>query len=74
MAATGPAWTVISQVETMGIGPTGTAGSGVKVTFRTMDGTTGSVFVPDAQYNADTVKAAIIAKAATLAEVKGLTP
>ena len=74
MAGTGPAWTVISQVETMGIGPTGTAGSGVKVSFRTIDGTTASVFVPDAQYTADNVKSAIAARVATLAEVKGLTP
>lgn len=74
MAGMGPVWTVISQGETMGIGPSGTAGSGMKVTFRLDDGTTASVFVPDAQYTADNVKAAIAAKAATLASVKGLTP
>lgn len=74
MTGNGPAWTVISQAETMGIGPTGVAGSGVKVTFRTLDGTTGSVFVPDAMYTADNVKAAISDRVAVLASVKGLTP
>lgn len=74
MSGQGPAWTVISQSETMGIGPTGTAGSGVKVTFRTVDGTTGSVFVPDAQYTAENVRAAILARVAVLESVKGLTP
>lgn len=67
------AWTVISQTETMGIGPTGSAGSGVKVTFRTADGTVGSVFVPDAQYTAENVKAAIAARVAAFDAVKGLS-
>jgi len=69
-----PAWSVISQAETMGIGPTGTAGSGVKVTFRLSDGTTGSVFVPDAQYTPEQVKAAITARVGAFQAVKGLTP
>ena len=73
MAGTGPAWTVISQSETMGIGPTGVAGSGVKVSFRLTDGTVGSVFVPDAQYNADSVRAAIAARVDVLQAVKGLS-
>jgi hypothetical protein len=74
MSGTGPAWTVISQSETMGIGPNGGAGSGVKVTFRLADGTTGSVFVPDAQYTAENVKAAISARVDVLTAVKGLAP
>lgn len=74
MAGNTPAWSVISQAETMGIGPTGTAGSGVKVTFRLADGTTGSVFVPDAQFNAENVRAAITARVGVLESVKGLAP
>lgn len=74
MADQGPAWTVISQSETMGISPTGGAGSGVKVSFRLADGTVGSVFLPDAQYTAENVKAAIAARVAVLTSVKGLTP
>lgn len=74
MAGTDPAWTVISQAETMGITPTGAAGSGIKVTFRLADGTTGSVFVPDAQYTAENVRAAILARVAVLQAVKGLAP
>jgi len=74
MAGNTPAWTVISQSETMGIGPSGAAGSGVKVTFRLADGTTGSVFVPDAQFNAENVRAAITARVAVIESVKGLVP
>jgi len=74
MDTPGPAWTVISQSETMGIGANGIAGSGMKVVFRLADGTVGSVFVPDAQYTAENAKAAIVARVAALQAVKGLTP
>lgn len=73
MDANTPAWRVTTQVETMGIGPSGQATRGVSVGFTLADGTAGSVFVPDAQYNPDTVRAAIQARAAAFGAVKGLT-
>ena len=69
-----PAWVVTTQSETMGIGPSGQATRGVNVGFRLADGTNGSVFVPDAQYTPDQVKAAIMARAEAFGAVKGLTP
>lgn len=69
-----PAWSVTTQTETMGLGPNGLATKGVSVGFSTPDGTVGSVFVPEAQYNPDNVRALIVARVATLEAVKGLTP
>jgi hypothetical protein len=67
-----PAWTVTNQMETSDLGPAGTFVSGVKVSFRTASGATGSVFVPQADYNVDKVKALIDAKAATAEGIAGL--
>jgi hypothetical protein len=74
MSTSGPAWTVTTQSETMGIGPNGQATRGVSVGFKLADGTTASVFVPDAQYTPDAVRAAIAERAAAFGAVKGLTP
>jgi hypothetical protein len=69
-----PAWSVTTQSEGMGIGANGLATRGVTVGFTTPDGTAGSVFVPESQYNADNVRALIVARVATLEAVKGLAP
>lgn len=72
--STSPAWVVTTQSETMGIGPNGLAGPGVRVGFQLADGTAASVFVPDSQYTPDNVKALIAARAATVTAIKGLAP
>jgi hypothetical protein len=58
----------------MDLGPSGAPVRGMKVAFRLADGTTGSVFVPDTQYTAENVRAAILARVAVLEAVKGLAP
>lgn len=46
---------------------------GVNITFLTGYGVTGSVFVPNNQYTAENVKAAVIAKVAVADSVSELT-
>lgn len=65
-------WQVVSQQERTLPGPQGTIEDVVVVTFRMADGTTGTVNVPKAQYNAQNVRAAVANYAARLAEVSGL--
>lgn len=45
-----PAWEVTGQVEGIETGPTGTFTRGVRVSFRTVSGAIGSVFVPADQW------------------------
>jgi hypothetical protein len=71
--ATVPAWTVTNQAETADIGPDGTYVQGVKVTFRTADGHTGSVFVPASMYNADQVRKMVADRASVVTAVAGLS-
>jgi hypothetical protein len=59
-------WTVISQQETFGLDAAGRAVEGVKITFTTKGGHTGSVFVPKITYDVDNAKAAIMAAAAQM--------
>lgn len=66
-------WTVTSQQETFEQGPAGTMARGVRVYFTLASGPGGSVFIPDAQYNPDNVRAAIAAKAHLLNQVQGLS-
>lgn len=66
-------WKFDNQVETIQPSPTGGVTSGFKVTFITGDGHSGSVFVPDAQYDPATVKALIDAKVAIMAQVARLS-
>ena len=67
-----PAWTVTQQIETTDVGPAGGYVAGVRVTFRTAENVTGSVFIPEPDYTPDRVKAAIERKAAILSTVAGL--
>jgi len=67
------AWTVQYQQETVDLGPDGRAVQGVKVGFVTGKGVHGSVFIPKARYNVDTVKAAIGEAVAKLDAIHGLT-
>jgi hypothetical protein len=68
-----PAWTITNQMETSDLGPSGSYVSGVKVSFRTASGATGSVFVAQADYTTERVRAAVAAKAAVADEIAGLT-
>jgi hypothetical protein len=69
----GTGWHVTSQQEGTQPGPSGTYTKGVTVYFTLDSGEQGSVFVPQATYNADNVRAAVSAKAATMAEVGQLS-
>lgn len=71
--STGPAWTVTAQQEQTVIGPTGNAVDVMRVTFQLADGTQGSVNVPLSNYNADSARAAIAAKAQQLFDVQSLS-
>ena len=64
---------VTGQIEQTQVGANGTLVQGMTITFTTGTGTTGSVFVPLAQYNAATVKAMIAAQAAKIDAVAALT-
>ena len=78
MADTGPStgsqgWRVVSQQETLAPAASGTFTKGVQVFFVTARGNTASVFLPESQYSADNVRAAVAQKAATLDGVSNLT-
>lgn len=66
-------WKVTAQQETTQASPGSGIVRGVTVTFQLDDGTVGTVFVPDAQYNPANVKAAIAARAGQLEEVGNLS-
>lgn len=66
-------WKVTSQQETTQAYPGQGIQKGVTVTFTLADGTTGSVFVPDSQYNVTNVQAAIAARAGQLEAVGKLS-
>jgi hypothetical protein len=55
----GSSWEVENQVPTVGLGPTGKPVEGWQVNYKTSSGVHGHVFIPLAQYNANTVKAKI---------------
>ena len=67
-----PAWTITQQTETTDLGPAGTFVAGVRVTFRTAAGVTGSVFVPADGFTVDEVRRMVAAKAAIHDDVAGL--
>lgn len=68
------AWTVTGQLPTTRIPEGGTRFvQGVEISFVTAAGHTGTVFVPDAIYTVDAVRAAIAQKAALLDAVGNLT-
>lgn len=72
-APSGPQWTVTSQTEATIINAAGNAVDVMRVSFQLADGTQASVNVPLSAYTADNVKAAIAAKADTLAAVNDLS-
>lgn len=71
MAATG--WTVTGLVsDQFDYAPGRDPVVGTRINFITADGHRGSVFVPDDHLTADTARALIEAKAATLADIGAL--
>lgn len=67
-----PAWTVTGQQETAGPDANGVYVPGVRVTFRLASGQVGQVFVPNDTFTPDGVRAAVQARADTLAAVAAL--
>lgn len=60
MAPASPAWTIEYQTPTVDLDASGRAVRGVRVGYMIYaSGVKDSVFVPQARYNADTVKAAV---------------
>lgn len=72
-APAGPSWQVTGQQEASEVNDLGQVDKVMRVMFRLSTGQQASVSVPLATYSADTVRAAIAAKAATLAAVADLT-
>lgn len=65
-------WRVVGQQETTEVAPTGQVQRGWRVTY-TVEGTRGSVFVPQASYNRQAVAAMVSAAAAETAAIANLT-
>ena len=63
---------VISVASTIGQDATGNWVPGKNVTYQLNSGHTGTVFVPDATFGAETAKAAILADAQKLAAVANI--
>jgi len=68
-----PTWEVVSQIEDFGAAANGQYVPGVRVSFRTRSGATGSVFIPSAEYTVDRAKAVIGTAAEAVETVQNLT-
>lgn len=65
-------WSVTAQQQQTAQDSTGNYVAGVKVTFVTGSGLSGSVFVPESQYNAETVRAMVAARVEAMAAIAAL--
>ena len=65
-------WRVTAQTPQSRPTPQGQFVQGVLVSFTADNGVAASVFVPDAQYTTDNVRAAILAKLDAMSEVQNL--
>lgn len=65
-------WSVTGQNEASEVNGAGQLLKGVRIYFRTGGGVDSSVFVPESQYNAAAVRAAIAARAAVVDEIASL--
>lgn len=68
-----PRWRIVGQREANRQDEQGRYVAGVIITFQMADGTAGSVFVPQSQYNADNVRNLINTRAAVMESVTGLS-
>ena len=66
-------WTITAQIEGTRVVPPGRVETGTTVYFTTGNGDQGSVFVPLAQYNVETVKAAVAARAGQLDAIANMS-
>jgi hypothetical protein len=66
-------WKVIGQVQVTEADPQGRAARGVRVSFTTNLGVSGSVFVAEDRYHPDNVRAAVAAAAAAMDQVQQLS-
>lgn len=69
----GVKWSVTGQHQRVAPGRTGRMVPGVTVAFQLQNGDTGSVFIPEAAYNADNVRTIIAMKAKAMADVADLS-
>jgi hypothetical protein len=69
----GVAWRVINVADSTGQDATGRWVAGRAVTYQLQSGATGTVFVPNSLFSADSVRAAVAAEAATLDAVTKLS-
>lgn len=67
-----PTWTVVGQTEDFGANAAGQYVPGVRVSFRTASGATGSVFIPAAEYTVDRAREVIAQQAVAMEAVSGL--
>ena len=65
-------WTITTQQEGSRPNATGQYVEGVTIGFQTINGLTGTVFVPNTQYNPQAVKDLINARVAAMQAVQGL--
>lgn len=68
-----PGWRVDNVAVATGQDSTGRFTTGKLVSFVLDSGVTGSVFIPDSQFNPDTVKQAIMVEASKLHQVSNLS-
>jgi len=66
-------WQVTGQTEYTQVAATGPPVAGVKVFYTTGQGHSGSVFLPNAQYNVGNVRAAVAAAAENMDAVGSLS-
>lgn len=66
-------WTITSQSRTIQNDASNTPVRGIEVYFTTGKGATASVFIPDAQYTPDNVRARVADFANRLDQVQGAT-
>lgn len=72
MGGYAPQWTVTSQLEGTGQDANGRYVEGFKVSFTTASGLSGSVFVPNAIYNKESVRQQIAQRVAQMLDVHSL--
>lgn len=65
-ASDATSWKVTGQLETTRVQQTGPPVQGMQVFYQTGKGHSGSVFVPQSQYNAHNVRALVAAAAANM--------
>jgi len=66
-------WTITGQIEGTRISPQGRVENGTTVYFTTGNGDAGSVFVPLAQYDVDTVRTLVAARAGQLDAIANMS-